>query len=125
MTRLRHISTWILLVAFAAGGVVGPVAHRVQHGAERLAAAGEPCHPPAVHRADVPLWTGKRTNVDLPECDLCARRLLVVRPTLVPPSTPRVDGTTRVQVRSHVAPIHVVTDRSIRGPPPLSGVRPA
>lgn len=123
MTQYRDISTWVLLVAFAAGGVLGPVTHRIQHGAERLGTTDEPGHPHAVHRADAALWIGEPTDVDLPECDLCARRILVVLHTLVPPSTPQVERPTRVQGHVHVAPIYVFNDRSIRGPPYRPGVR--
>lgn len=124
MTRRRCILAWGLLVVFAAGGIVGPVAHRIQHGAERLAAsADEPCHPPAVHRADGALWTGEATDLDAPDCDLCARRLLVVPPVLAPPTSPRVVGTTQVEGYSHVAPAPVVRTLLIRGPPRHTGFR--
>lgn len=124
MTHLRHISTWVLLAVFAAGGVLGPVAHRIQHGGERLAVTtDEPCHSPPVHGTEVRLWTGQRTPIDLLECDLCATRLLVVLPALVSPSTLRVKRPTRVQGRTHVASIYVFNDRSIRGPPYRAGVR--
>jgi hypothetical protein len=124
MTRLRHIAVWGLLATLLAGGVVGPVVHRVQHAAERMAIAGEPCHPASVHEADAPVWTAD-AHLEAPDCDLCATRLLVVPSDLAPVASPRTVGTTRVLLRTHLAPVHVVSDRTIRGPPHVSGARPA
>jgi hypothetical protein len=124
MTRLRHIAVWGLLATLLAGGVVGPVVHRVQHAAEQMAKAAEPCHPAAVHDADAPVWTAD-ANLEAPACDLCATRLLVVPPDLAPVASPRTAGTTRVLLRTHLIPAPVATDRTIRGPPHVSGTHPA
>lgn len=123
MRRLRHIAVWLLLATFLAGGVGGPVVHHLQHAAERMETVSDtPCHSAAVHHSDVPVVADGSATVTAPECDLCARRLLVVLPQLTPPSTPHVTGTTRVILRTHLAPVHVSVPRPIRGPPPLSRV---
>lgn len=123
MNRLRHIAAWGLLVILVAGGVVGPLAHRVQHGVEWAASvAGEACHPASVHHAET-VTLAEDAGLEALECDLCATRVLVVLPDLAPVSTPRVAGTARVTLRTHLAPVHVVTDRTIRGPPSLSEAR--
>ena len=124
MTRLRHIAVWGLLATLLAGGVIGPVVHRVQHAAERMAIAGEPCHPASVHEADAPVWTGD-AHLEAPDCDLCATRLLVVPPTLAPVSSPLTVGTAQAPLRTHLTPAAVATDRTIRGPPLVSAARPA
>jgi len=126
MRRHRFLLAWILLVVFAAGGVSRPVAHQVQHAAERATAATDPsCHPSAVHNAEGAVWAGAGADLIAPECDLCATRLLVVLPTPVPQTVPHVVGTTDVERRSHVAAAHVAADQYIRGPPSLVEVRPA
>ena len=122
MNRFRHIAAWGLLVALVTGGIVGPLAHRVQHGAERAAVAEEACHPASVHHAETATLTEDAERVAL-ECDLCATRVLVVLPDMAPVSTPRIAGTARVTLRTHLAPVHVVTDRTIRGPPLTSEAR--
>lgn len=122
MMRLRHIAVWGLLATLLAGGVAGPIVHRLHHAAERMATADESCHPAAVHNADAPVWTTD-ADLDAPACDLCATRLLVVLPDLAPASTPRTAGTTRVILRTHLAPVHVISDRTIRGPPLVSEAR--
>jgi hypothetical protein len=124
MRRFRYIAVWLLLVTFVAGGVAGPVVHRLYHAAEQMATADEPCHPASVHNADAPVWAAD-ANLRIPACDLCATRLLVVPPKLAPFSSPRTAGTARVVLRTHLAPVHVATDRTIRGPPLVSEARPA
>lgn len=124
MLRLRHIAVWGLLATLIAGGVAGPVVHRMQHAAERMANADEPCHPAAVHNADAPVWTAD-ADLDVPVCNLCATRLIVVLPDFTPFASPRTAGTTHVVIRTHLAPVHVIFDRTIRGPPHVSGARPA
>jgi len=121
MHRLRHIAVWILLATIVAGGVLGPSLHRVQHALDRQAAP--PCHASTVHDSDVPLWTDAGGHVDTPECDLCATRLLVVSSSIESAPAPRQIGTTRVTLRTHLAPGHVASHRSIRGPPPPTGAR--
>jgi hypothetical protein len=118
MNHLRHIAVWALLATLLAGGVAGPVVHRVHHAAERMAIANEPCHTASVHEADGPVWATD-ANLDVPACDLCATRLLVVPPDLAPVSSPRTAGTAQVILRTHLAPVHVISDRMIRGPPSL------
>jgi hypothetical protein len=124
MARLRHIAVWTLLATLVVGGVAGPVVHRVQHAAERTPETGEACHPAPVHDANAPVWAAD-TGLEGPSCPLCATRLLVVLPTLAPTAAPRVMGTARVVLRTHLTPAHVATDRTIRGPPSVSGTRPA
>jgi len=118
MMRLRSIAAWGLLVVLVVGVVAGPAAHRMQHAAERMAEADEPCHPATVHNANTPVWTAG-ADFEVPACILCATRLLVVLPDLAPVSSPRTAGTTRVVLRTHLAPVHVIADRTIRGPPPV------
>ena len=115
-----------LLVEVAAGGVVGPTVHRVQHGAEQRSTQTETsCHPADVNAAEGPLWTGATDGRVLPECDLCATRLLVVPPTPIPTTAPRVVEGRAVEVRSHAAIAPVAADQFIRGPPSFSEARPA
>jgi hypothetical protein len=123
MRRLRHIAVWTLLATIVAGGVLGPSLHRVQHALDRQAAS--PCHSPAVHHTDVPLWTDAGGHVETPECDLCATRLLVVPSSIEAPPAPRRIGTTPIVVRTHLTPAFVAADRSIRGPPSGVEARPA
>lgn len=126
MSYRRHISVWFLLVAVAAGGVVGPVVHRVQHAAEQIADRPEtPCHTAGVHHAQTSFWTEAASDLRVPTCDLCATRLLVVPPTPAPTTAPRVEGTPTIEPHSHVAAGHVADDRFIRGPPSLFEARPA
>lgn len=125
MARLRHILAFFLLGAFVAGGIVGPVAHRVQHAAEQAAAAKRSCHPSAAHDAEGALWTEKGGDLSALQCDLCARRLLVVLPAPTPATALRVAGTPGIERRGHVASSVVFADWFIRGPPSLSEVRPA
>ena len=126
MLRRRHISVWLLLVAVVAGGVAGPVLHRVQHGAAQIADRPEtPCHADSVHHAETALWTEATSDLRAPACNLCATRLLVVPPTPTPTLGPRRMGATAVETRSHVAAAHVSADRFIRGPPSLAEARPA
>jgi hypothetical protein len=124
MPQRRHISIGLLLVAFVAGGVGGPVVHEVQHSiAERAHQSEAPCHAADVHQAEGPMWTGAAEDLFAPACDLCAWRLLVAQPTPVPVSTPHVQGPTTVEHRSHVAAAHVAADHFIRGPPSLPEAR--
>lgn len=123
MTHLRHIAAWLLLVAFAAGGTIGPVVHHVQHAVEQTEATAEACHPDAVHNSEVALWTEPGSASDVPECDLCTRRVLVVPPALTPLAGPSLTWTTRGATPSDVVPVQTVTSRFIRGPPSLLGDR--
>ncbi|WP_263787339.1 hypothetical protein [Salinibacter grassmerensis] len=124
MQGRRRILVGLLLVAFATGGVVGPTVHLVQHGAaQRSNQAESSCHPADVHAAEGPLWTDTTDGRVVPECDLCATRLLVVTPTPPPSTAPRTVGTLAVEVRSQAAVAPVVADPFIRGPPSLSEAR--
>lgn len=124
MARLRDVSALVLLAAFFVGGVASPVAHRLQHSLKQRSDEGTtPCHRVSVHDAEGSVWADHAESRLRPECDLCATRLLVVPPSLVPHSVPRVVGTTAVDEVSHVAPVYVVRDRTIRGPPHLFGSR--
>jgi hypothetical protein len=121
----RHpILVVLLLAVFTAGGVIGPTAHRVQHGAaKRSAQAESSCHAADVHAADGPLWTDDTDGRFVLECNFCATRLLVVPPTPVPTMAPRVGRVSTVEVRAHPAVVPTAIARFIRGPPPLSGAR--
>lgn len=125
MTRLRHVSVWLLLVSLLAGGVVAPVAHWVQHGFEHAAAAEEACHSTAVHNSAVALWTEEDSDLDLLDCDLCATRLMVVSQSPGPDLLPDVTETTQVEMPSYVVVGQTVVDRFIRGPPSVLGARSA
>lgn len=122
MHRFRHVAAWGLLVTLVVGAVAGPLVHRLQHGAERAVVAEKVCHPASVHHADT-VTLAEATGLDVLSCDLCATRLPVVLPALNASWAPRVAGTTRVVLRTHLAPVHVATDRTIRGPPFISGAR--
>lgn len=125
MRGLRSVSAWILLVAIVAGGITGPVLHQVQHAAEQDAVTtARPCHASAVHKAEGAVWTGEGADFLVPECDLCARRLLVAFASPEPSASMQNRGTSRVDRRSHVASESVFTDRFIRGPPSLFEARP-
>lgn len=125
MRRVRHIAVWTLLATLVVGGVAGPSIHRVDHALQKMAQASEePCHSSAVHNTDVPLWTRAGASVHVPDCDLCATRLIVVLPDINPASTPSMAGTTRVVLRTHLTAAHVAAHRTIRGPPVFSGARP-
>ncbi len=114
----------MLLVTFVAGGLLGPSLHRVQHAMDRMARAAEaPCHSPEVHQSDVPLWTEAAGRIDVQECDVCARRLLVVPPALTPFSEPTPTAVAQLDVRSHLTSVRTATDQFIRGPPGVVGVR--
>ncbi|WP_103020074.1 hypothetical protein [Salinibacter altiplanensis] len=121
----RHpILVALLLVAFATGGVIGPAVHLVQHGeAQRSTQTESSCHTADVHASDAALWTDATDGQIVPECDLCATRLLLVPPALMPDTAPRVVGGLSVEVRSHAAVAPVASVRFIRGPPSLSGAR--
>lgn len=123
MHQLRHIAAWLLLAAFALGGTLGPVVHHVQHAVEQTEATTEACHPDAVHNSEVALWTEPGSAADVPECDLCTRRVLVVPPALAPLAGPALMLTTQVATPSDVVPVHTTVDRFIRGPPSLLGDR--
>jgi len=125
MQRLRSISAWLLLVVFAAGGVGGPILHQVHHAIERAAPTDRSDHSVDVRTAEGTVWTDEAADLSTPDCDLCARRLLVVSPTPAPVGTPRVQGSTTVEHRSHVAMAHVAADHFIRGPPSLPEAHPA
>jgi len=122
MHRFRHVAAWGLLVTLVGGTVVGPLVHRLQHGVERAAVAENVCHPASVHHADT-ATVAEDTGLEVVSCDLCATRLPVVLPALTASTAPRVVGTTRVVLRTHLAPVHVATDRTIRGPPSVFGAR--
>jgi len=122
MNRLRHIAVWGLLATLVVGGVAGPVVHRVHHAAEQIAETSEACHPASVHHAET-VTVAEDAGLETLSCDFCATRLLVVLPDMTPASAPRVVGTTRVVLRTHLAPALVVTDRTIRGPPSISEAR--
>lgn len=124
MARLRDLSALVLLAAFFVGGVASPVVHRIHHSLEqRRDEATTPCHRLSVHHAEGSVWADHAESRLRPECDLCATRLLVAPPSLAPHSVPRVVGTSLVAEVSHVAPAHVVRDRTIRGPPHFFGSR--
>ena len=124
MHRRRPILAWLLLVAFVTGGVAAPALHRAQHGAAQIADRSEkPCHAAGVHNAGGPVWADAAADLPVPECDLCATRLLVVPPTPAPPTTSGVVGTTAVETRSHVIAGHVADHWFIRGPPSLPEAR--
>jgi len=120
MPQRRPILAWLLLVAFAAGGVVGPPLHQVQHGAVQIAnQSDEPCHTAGVHNAEGAVWTKAAVDLVAPDCVLCATRLLVVPPTPVPTTAPRIVKATAGTPGSHVATAAVASHRFIRGPPSL------
>ncbi|MFB6274224.1 MAG: hypothetical protein ABEL51_15160, partial [Salinibacter sp.] len=85
----------------------------------------QPCHAADVHTADGAVWADAATDLRAPDCTLCATRLLVVPSTPIPATAPRMMGSTAVETRSHVAAVHVASDRFIRGPPSLTEARPA
>ncbi|MEF8817967.1 MAG: hypothetical protein V5A20_12200 [Salinibacter sp.] len=121
----RHpILVGLLLVAFATGGVIGPTVHLVRHGEAQRSGETEPsCHTADVHASDGPLWTDATDGRIVPECDLCATRLLLVPPAPIPATAPRVMGKPAVEVRSHAAVAAVASVWFIRGPPSPSGAR--
>ena len=123
MTRLRHISAWVLLASFAVGGTLGPAVHQVQHAVEQAAAAAESCHSDAVHNSEVALWTEPGSHADAPQCDICTRRLLVGSPAPAPDAGPFRAFTSRTVLPSGAVPAQTVTDLFIRGPPSRLGDR--
>jgi len=118
MRALRYIAVWILLATVVAGGVLAPSLHRAQHGAEMLTEAPEgPCHSVAVHNTDVPLWTPEAERATVPECDLCATRLLVVPSSQNPIAVPHGFAVIWETTTSHLFSAAVVAGPFIRGPP--------
>lgn len=118
MRRLQHIAVWSLLAVFVVGGVLGPSVHRVKHASEQIASVSDrPCHSPAVHTADDPLWTQDGQRLDGLDCAICATRLLVVPPSLGPDVVPDMTGTTWSSTLFHLTSAFVVADTFIRGPP--------
>lgn len=118
MGRFRDVASWLLLVTFVAGGLLGPSLHRVHHTLER--AAQESCHPDAVHDAEIPLWGEEEAPVTAAHCTLCVTRLLVVLPSLKTLTSPRILGTPSMERGTHLAAVQVFAHRTIRGPPVLS-----
>lgn len=116
--QYRDIAAVLLLVTFVAGGLLGPSLHRVHHTLEE--AAEESCHSAAVHHADSLVLTDEDTSVAARNCALCVTRLLVVLPTIETLTAPTVLGTPPLIEGAHLVPVHVFTDRTIRGPPRLS-----
>jgi hypothetical protein len=124
MRDVRSIAGWILLATFVAGGLAGPSLHRVQHAMDRMARADDaPCHGPEVHESEVPLWTEASGQIDVQECDVCARRLLLVPPVFGSFSEPIVAGAVQIESLSHLTIDRTATDQFIRGPPFALGVR--
>lgn len=117
MGRFRHIAAWMLLVTIVTGGFLGPSLHRVHHAIER--AAEESCHTDQVHNAEGPALA-EEAAVSAAHCTLCVPRLLVVLPAVESMTAPTVLVTPPGKLKAHLAPIHVFTDRTIRGPPHLS-----
>lgn len=124
MTPRRPIWVGLLLAAFVAGGVLGPVVHRAQHGVAQADAPAVPCHSADVHKTEGTFWTDAADDRLPPECDLCARRLLLASPTPAPFTAPLTVAAVRVESPSHMAPAHVAADHFIRGPPSLPEARP-
>ena len=94
-----------------------PSLHRVQHAAEQAAATDEPCHAPAVHHAEEPLWTEHGARPLGPECDLCATRMLVADGSQSPVVAPNVLVERRTETHISLFSAAVVADPFIRGPP--------
>ncbi len=118
MRALRPIAVWCLLATILAGGVAAPSLHRVQHAAEQAAAATEePCHAPAVHHAEEPLWTEHGARPLGPECDLCATRLLMAESSQAPVVAPHVLVERRTTTHVPLVSAPVVAGPFIRGPP--------
>lgn len=118
MMSLRSIAAWTLLLAFVAGGLVGPRVHEAVHVVEEAAAVAdvEACTSRA-HTTDVPLVTADEHAVDGPSCVLCATHHLLSAVLNAPGVV--VDAPQRMS--STAPPAHVragVEDVvSIRGPP--------
>lgn len=118
MGGLRDIGAWLLLGAFVMGGLLSPSIHRVHHAVEQ--AAEEPCHTDAIHNADAPVLGEEESNVHAAHCALCVTRLLVVLPSLETITSPTDLGIPSIEAGTHLLPVHVFADRTIRGPPSLS-----
>lgn len=118
MRVLRPIAVWCLLATILAGGVAAPSLHRVQHAAEQAAETpDEPCHSPAVHNAEVPLWTEHGARPLGPECDLCATRVLMADSSQTPIVAPHVLVERRTATHTHLFSVPVGAGPFIRGPP--------
>jgi hypothetical protein len=118
MRALRPIAVWCLLATILAGSVAAPSLHRVQHAAEQAASGtDEPCHAPAVHHAETPLWTEHGTRPLGPECDLCATRVLMADSSQSPVVAPNVLVERHTATHVPFFSATVVVDPFIRGPP--------
>ena len=110
----------VLLLAFVAGGVLSPTAHRIQHalehGAEHEMPVSTARHDEAVHEGHGSVCI--TTEADDPlDCDLCATRLLLSAHTSAQAPTPALQPADVVGTAAPLAPAPVPAHISIRGPP--------
>jgi hypothetical protein len=116
--RQRPVLAWLLLVAFAAGGVIAPTAHRIQHaGGHGERAGADDCHIAAAHRADDPVVSENASAERVLDCTACHARVIAAPPprAATPPlavslSSLSIPTSSRT---SATAP----TSNLIRGPP--------
>lgn len=118
MFSLRTIAAWTLLLAFVAGGLVGPRVHQAVHVVEEADAVAEveACTSLA-HTTSVPLVTADEHVMDGLSCTLCATHHLLSAvlnaPGVAVHVPQRISSTTPpAHVRAGVADVV-----SIRGPP--------
>lgn len=118
MMSLRTLAAWMLLLAFVAGGLVGPHVHQAVHVVEEAAAAAEveACTSRA-HTTDVPLVTADEHAVDGPSCTLCATHHLLSAVLNAPGVV--VDVPQRMSPTAPPAHVRAGVEDvvSIRGPP--------
>jgi hypothetical protein len=110
----------VLLLAFVAGGILSPTAHRIQHalehGAEHEMPVSTARHDEAVHEGHGSVCI--TTEADDPlDCDLCATRLLLSAHTSAQAPTPALQPADVVGTAAPLAPAPVPAHISIRGPP--------
>jgi hypothetical protein len=121
MHRARSLSAWLMLLAFAAGGLIGPAAHRVHHAAEHapLAQAAQKgtCHSDAVHHAETPILVADAGAEAVLDCDLCATRHVVAPPPQVATPSPQLVPETWTAEAAQTAPSLFAARTVIRGPP--------
>jgi hypothetical protein len=117
-SQQRPVLAWLLLVAFAAGGVIAPTAHRIQHaGGHGEGAGADDCHIAAAHRADDPVVSENASAERVLDCTACNARLVVAPPPRAA-ALPLAASISSLSIPTSSRPSATApTSNLIRGPP--------
>lgn len=116
MSRLKRHGAWLLLAAFLVGGVVGPVAHTIQHQIDEAADSIASVAPAS--EGSVVFSEAQDTDSSHPaDCLVCTARLVLDRAAHTPVPNPGQEVAMWATALDTVFSLRSVERLLIRGPP--------